>query len=128
MKTWNPNTNRILFRLCWVTAAVYAVVFVSAFWDLPIDIPVWHQALLIYFHFIPMFLLQLVLCRTRSIPVRILLPLGILAGVGLVWLCLAEWSIIGWALFIYWCTAPVSGCVVAWVVYGAGCLLREPQV
>ena len=128
MKPMKESTNRVLFRLCWVTAAVYAVVFVSAFWDLPIDIPVWHQALLIYFHFIPMFLLQLVLCRTRSIPVRILLPLGILAGVGLVWLCLAEWSIIGWALFIYWCTAPVIGCAVAWVVYGAGCLLREPQV
>lgn len=42
MKTWNPNTNRILFRLLWVTAAVYALVFVSAFWSLPIDIPVWH--------------------------------------------------------------------------------------
>ena len=128
MKPMKESTNRVLSRLCWVTAAVYAVVFVSAFWHLPIDIPVWHQALLIYFHFIPMFLLQLVLCRTRSIPVRILLPLGILAGVGLVWLCLAEWSIIGWALFIYWCTAPVIGCAVAWVVYGAGCLLREPQV
>lgn len=128
MKPMKESTNRVLSRLCWVTAAVYAVVFVSAFWDLPIDIPVWHQALLIYFHFIPMFLLQLVLCRTRSIPVRILLPLGILAGVGLVWLCLTQWSIIGWALFIYWCTAPVMGCALAWVVYGAGCLLREPQV
>lgn len=128
MKPMKESTNRVLSRLCWVTAAIYVVIYVAAFWDLPIDIPVWHQALLIYFHFIPMFLLQLVLCRTRSIPVRILLPLGILAGVGLVWLCLAEWSIIGWALFIYWCTAPVIGCAVAWVVYGAGCLLREPQV
>ena len=117
-----------MFRLLWVTAAVYAVVFVSAFWHLPIDIPVWHQALLIYFHFIPMLLLQLVLCRTRSIPVRILLPLGILAGVGLVWLCLTEWSIIGWALFIYWCTAPVMGCALAWVVYFAGYLLGYRRV
>lgn len=94
----------------------------------PINVYIWHQALLIYFHFIPMFLLQLVLCRTRSIPVRILLPLGILAGVGLVWLCLTEWTVMGWALFGYWCIAPVMGCAVAWVVYGAGCLLREPQV
>lgn len=125
MKTWNPNTNRILFRLLWVTAAVYAVVFVSAFWDLPIDIPVWHQALLIYFHVIPMFLLQLVLCRTRSIPVRLFLPLGILVGVGLVWLCLTGFHLIAWYLYAYWCMAPVTGCAVAWVVYGAGYLVQR---
>lgn len=124
MKTWNPTTNRTLARLLWGTAAVYAVIFVAAFWHLPIDIPVWHQALLIYFHFIPMFLLQLVLCRTRSIPARIFIPLGILAGVGLVWLCLTQWTLLGWALFCYWCTAPVAGCAVGWVVYGLGYLLR----
>ncbi len=125
MKDWNPNTNRVLSRLFWVTAVGYAVIFVSAFWHLPIDIPVWHQALLIYSHFIPMFLLQLILCRTRSIPVRLFLPLGILAGVGLVWLCLTQWTLLGWVLFAYWCTAPLTGCAVAWVAYGVSYLIRN---
>lgn len=125
MKDWNPNTNRILSRLCWVTAAIYVAIYVSAFWHLPIDIPVWHQALLIYSHFIPMFLLQLMLCRTRSIPVRLFLPLGILAGVGLVWLCLTQWTLLGWVLFAYWCTAPLTGCAVAWVAYGVSYLIRN---
>ena len=123
MKTCNPNTNRILSRLCWVTAAIYVAIYVAAFWDLPINISIWHQGLLIYFHFIPMFLLQLVLCRTRSTPVSIFLPLGILAGVGLVWLCLTQWTLLGLVLFGYWCIAPVMGCFVAWIVYFAGYIL-----
>ena len=125
MKPMKEATNRVLSRLFWVTAAGYAVIFVSAFWHLPIDIPVWHQALLIYSHFVPMFLLQLMLCRTRSIPVRLFLPLGILAGVGLVWLCLTQWTLLGWVLFAYWCTAPLTGCAVAWVAYGVSYLIRN---
>lgn len=123
MKPMKESTNRVLSRLCWVTAAIYVVIYVAAFWHLPIHVYIWHQGLLFYFHFIPMFLLQLVLCRTRSTPVCILLPLGILAGVGLVWLCLTEWTVMGWALFGYWCIAPVMGCALAWVVYFAGYLL-----
>lgn len=128
MKTWNSNSNRMLFWLLWVTAAVYAAVFLSTFLHLPISISIWHQALLFYFHFIPMFLLQLLLCRTRSTPVCIFLPLGILAGVGLVWLCLTQWTVMGWALFGYWCIAPVMGCALAWVVYFAGYLLGYRRV
>ena len=40
MKTWNPNTNRMLSRLCWVTAAIYVAIYVAAFWDLPINISI----------------------------------------------------------------------------------------
>ena len=93
-----------------------------------IHVYIWHQGLLFYFHFIPMFLLQLVLCRTRSIPARIFIPLGILAGVGLVWLCLTQWTLLGLVLFGYWCIAPVMGCALAWVVYFAGYLLGYRRV
>lgn len=125
MKTWNPTTNRVLSRLCWVTAAIYVAIYISSFWHLPIHVYTWQLSLLIYFHFIPMFLFQLLLCRTRSIPVSIFLPLGILAGIGLVWLCLTQWTVMGWALFGYWCIAPVMGCALAWVVYGTGYLIRK---
>lgn len=43
--------------------AVYIVTFAAAFAELPISIPPWHQFLLLSFHIIPMFCLQLLLCR-----------------------------------------------------------------
>ena len=128
MKPMKESTNRVLTRLCWVTAAIYVAIYISSFWHLPIHVYTWQLSLLIYFHFIPMFLLQLLLCRTRSTPVCILLPLGILAGVGLVWLCLTQWTLLGLVLFGYWCIAPVMGCALAWVVYCAGYLLGYRRV
>ena len=70
----NGKGNAVLLALTLITFAAYAVVLVTAFWDLPLDIPTWHQLLLLYAHFIPMFLLELLLCRTAKIKWRILLP------------------------------------------------------
>lgn len=128
MKPMKETTNRVLFRLCWVTAAVYVAIYIVGLCYLPITISIWFQAHFFYFHFIPMFLLQLLLCRTRSILVCILLPLGILAGVGLVWLCLTQWTLMGLVLFGYWCIAPILGCAVAWLVYCTGYLLGYRRV
>lgn len=43
--------------------AVTMAVYTAAFSDLPLNIPPWHQLLLLYFHAFPMFFLQLLLCR-----------------------------------------------------------------
>ena len=75
----NGKGNAVLLSLTLITFAAYAVVLVTAFWDLPLDIPTWHQLLLLYAHFIPMFFLELLLCRTAKLKWRILLPAVLLA-------------------------------------------------
>ena len=86
----NGKGNTVLLSLTLITFAAYAVVLVTAFWDLPLDIPTWHQLLLLYFHFIPMFLLELLLCRTAKLKRRILLPAVLLAVPGLWFVASAE--------------------------------------
>ena len=63
MKPIMGKTDKILLTLFLMSLAAYLVIFLSAFWDLPLNIPPWHQGLLLYFHSIPMFFLQLLLCR-----------------------------------------------------------------
>lgn len=38
MKPMKESTNRVLSRLCWVTAAIYVAIYVAAFWHLPIHV------------------------------------------------------------------------------------------
>ena len=62
--------------------AVYTAAFTAAFSDLPLNIPPWHQLLLLYFHAFPMFFLQLLLCRRARAVWRLLVPLALLAVQG----------------------------------------------
>ena len=57
------RTDQWLLGCFAVTMAVYTAAFAAAFSDLPLNIPPWHQLLLLYFHAFPMFFLQLLLCR-----------------------------------------------------------------
>ena len=57
------RTDQWLLGCFAVTMAVYTAAFTAAFSDLPLNIPPWHQLLLLYFHAFPMFFLQLLLCR-----------------------------------------------------------------
>ena len=109
--------NAVLLALTLITFAAYAVVLITAFWDLPLDIPPWHQLLLLYAHFIPMFLLELLLCRTAKARWRILLPAVLLLLTGLWLVASAEWHALAWFLAGWWCTAPVLGCLTAWAVW-----------
>ena len=60
------RADKALAVLFTATLAVYLVIFGTAFADLPLRIPPWHQLLLLYFHFFPMCFLQLLLCRRGS--------------------------------------------------------------
>ena len=64
--------------------AVYTAAFAAAFPDLPLNIPPWHQLLLLYFHAFPMFFLQLLLCRRARAVWRLLVPLALLAVPGVI--------------------------------------------
>ena len=76
MKPIMDKTDKILLTLFLMSLAAYLVIFLSAFWDLPLNIPPWHQGLLLYFHSIPMFFLQLLLCRLAKPHWRLFAPLG----------------------------------------------------
>ena len=84
MKPIMGKTDKILLTLFLMSLAAYLVIFLSAFWDLPLNIPPWHQGLLLYFHSIPMFLLQLLLCRLAKPHWRLFAPLMLLLVPGLV--------------------------------------------
>lgn len=109
--------NAVLLALTLIFLAAYAAVFAAAFADLPMDIPPWHQALLLYSHFIPMFLLELLLCRVARARWRILLPAVLLLLTGLLLVASAEWHAMAWFLAGWWCAAPVLGCLAAWAVW-----------
>lgn len=96
MKPIMGKTDKILLTLFLMSLAAYLVIFLSAFWDLPLNIPPWHQGLLLYFHSIPMFLLQLLLCRLAKPHWRLFAPLMLLLVPGLVFVGSAGWAVLGW--------------------------------
>lgn len=114
MKQFEKKGDRLLLALCILSFAVYAVVFVSAFAELPLAISPWHQALLLYFPFLPMFFLELLLCRTAKLRWRLIVPLVPLVLVGVWFLSLAEWYTMAWILYLCWCVPSLLGCLAAW--------------
>lgn len=123
----NGKGNAVLLALTLIAFAAYAVVLVTAFWALPLNIPPWHQLLLLYSHFIPMFLLELLLCRTAKLKRRILLPAVLLAVPGLWFVASAEWYAMAWGIVGGWCVAPVLGCLAAWAVWAISQRVRRPN-
>ena len=101
------RTDQWLLGCFAVTMAVYTAAFAAAFSDLPLNIPPWHQLLLLYFHAFPMFFLQLLLCRRARAVWRLLVPLALLAVPGVLFLSAAGWMVMGWFLLLWWCAAPL---------------------
>ena len=117
------RADKILFGLFAVTLALYLVVFGTAFADLPLNVPNWHLALLLYFHFLPMCFLQLLLCRRVRVLWRLLVPLALLAVPGVIFLNTAGWMVMGWIFFLWWCMAPALGSALGWLLWTV--LLRK---
>lgn len=111
------RTDQWLLGCFAVTMAVYTAAFAAAFSDLPLNIPPWHQLLLLYFHAFPMFFLQLLLCRRARAVWRLLVPLALLAVPGVIFLSAAGWMVMGWFLLLWWCAAPLLGSALAWLVW-----------
>ena len=111
------RADKALAVLFTATLAVYLVIFGTAFADLPLRIPPWHQLLLLYFHFFPMCFLQLLLCRRARVLWRLLIPLALLAVPGVIFLSTADWMVLGWILFLWWCVSPALGSALGWLVW-----------
>ena len=112
------RTDNILLAVFLLTLTPYAAFFAYCFSELPLSITPPQQALLLYSHSIPMFFLQLLLCRTAKLRWRLLIPPVLLLIPGLVFVSTAGWHVIAWVLFGFWCIAPAAGCVLGWIVYG----------
>ena len=114
------RTDKILLAVFLLSLSAYAAFFAYCFSELPLSITPPQQALLLYSHSIPMFFLQLLLCRTAKLRWRLLIPLLLLLIPGLVFTSAAGWQVIAWVLFGFWCIDPEIGCVLAWSAYGLG--------
>lgn len=125
MKRIEKKSDTLLLVLCLLSFAVYAVIFASAFAELPLNISPWHQLLLLYFPFIPMFFLELLLCRTATLRWRLTLPLIPLLLVGIWFLTLAEFHLPAWILFLFWCTPSLLGCLAAFGIWAIGKRFRR---
>ena len=117
MKHIQRKSDKVLLVLCIGFFAVYCVIFLSAFSVLPLNIAPWHEKLLRFFHFIPMFFLELLLCRIATPKWRFIIPAIPLVLMGLWFLSHAEWYTLGWILFLAWCIPPALGCLTAFMVF-----------
>ena len=125
MKGLQKRSNQVLGIFFLLTMIAYLVIFFLCFSELPLNIGPGLQGLLLYFHFIPFCLLQLLLCRLTRPLWRLLVPLALLVIPGFIWLCLCGWMALGWALWAIWCMAPVAGCVLAWIIWAVMWLLEN---
>lgn len=80
-----------------------------------------HTYLVIGFHAVPAFCLQLLLCRTvrrwvAALPLIFVCAASLLCGLGV--LTAAGWDALGWGILLAGCAAPAAGCLLAWAVYG----------
>ena len=125
------RTDKILLAVFLLSLAVYLVNFAVCFSDLPLDAPPWQQMLLLYFHFIPMFCLQLLLCRrTRrrvaAIPALVIVGAALLFAYG--YFTATGWDTLGWGILLVLSIAPAAGCVLAWAAYGCWSLYRKGDI
>lgn len=124
MKKW---ADKILLIGFLTSLAIYAFVFfytrtVDPFYllDRPGLMAVC-EWLLIHFPAVPVFCLQLLLCRRAQRWVAAL-PALILAGFAL-WAAYGcsthdGWDAFGYEVLLEFCAVPAAGCVLAWAAYG----------
>lgn len=122
------RTGQILLIAFVLTLAAYLVMFAAFFSQFPISASPLLQFLILYFHAIPMLLIQLLLFRLSKPWWWKLLPFLPMFVVGLAFLRIAEWHILGWILVLWWCAAPAAGYVLAWAAYGLCRLYQKGDI
>lgn len=125
------RTNQILLTVTIITAVLYVFLLLNWLEIVPLpfhdpDDPFRFYALRAWlglgFHVIPVFCVQLLLCRigeyplTRLIPTFLTVGAAVIFGLGL--LTSTGWDALGWGILLCLTAAPAVGCVLAWVVYG----------
>lgn len=107
------RTNQILLLLFLVSLAIYGVIFAPCFSVFSINLSPLRQMLVLCFHSVPMFFVQLLLCRLSKRWWWRLIPFLPIIEVGLIFLYFTGWDI---PPVLWWCVAPTAGCLLAWAV------------
>lgn len=119
----NSKTRRTDFILCFLFLLfllIYILVCRSCFKSLPVDCPTCHIWVVLYFQCVPMFFLQLLLCRKTRIFFRVMIPIILAILVGLVFFYTIDWHAAGWVFFLVWCISYFAGCTLAWITWIIG--------
>ncbi len=123
------RANQILLAAALAAAALYAFVMLCWVGAVPVRDPELWMTLGFFFHAVPCFFLQLLVCRTakrplpRLIPVLLLLAAAALLAAGLY--NASGLDILGWGVLLLLCIAPAAGYGLAWSVYGVQYLIRQ---
>lgn len=125
------RTNQILLAIFLITAAFYTLFLLSwleiiprlfydpddpfRFYDLRVFLGMW-------FHAVPCFFLQLLVCRTAKRIILRLIPLFLLIGIVALFIigfsASVGWDALGWVILLGLCIAPAIGYSLAWGTYG----------
>ncbi len=125
----NDRGNQILLTAFFITAVLYAFVMLCWVGAVSVTDPDLWMDLGLWFHAVPCFFLQLLICRAAKRPAIRLIPVLLLLGLA-AWSTLgffnaADWDGLGWGLLLLLCAAPAAGCALAWAVYGVQRLCRS---
>ncbi len=116
------NQNHIgLLVGCFASLMLYVLLF---FWDASPELSELRSVLWLSVSAVPVFFLQLWLCRLKNVRWTRWLPLCALFLVALVGAAYffgfvgSGWDTLGGGILLCWCIAPAAGCALGWLAYG----------
>lgn len=116
------NQNHIgLLVGCFTSLMLYVLLF---FWDASLELSELLSVLRLSVSAVPVFFLQLWLCRLENVRWTRWLPLCTLFLVALVGAAYffgfvgSGWDTLGGGILLCWCIAPAAGCALGWLTYG----------
>ena len=83
------------------------------------------------FSAVPVFCLQLLLCRRKrcwvaAIPAAVIIGAALWFAYG--YFTATGWDTLGWGILLVLSIAPAAGCVLAWAAYGCWSLYRKGDI
>lgn len=129
------RTDKILLAVSLLSLALYIAAIPQYLNGLPLDWPDWLFTacawLAISFHAIPMFCLQLLLCRrawrwVAAIPAVAVIGAALWFAYG--FFTATGWDSLGWGILLVLSIAPAAGCALAWAVYGFHQLYKRGDI
>ena len=122
------RTDKILLAVFAVTLPLHIFLVLTYLEIIPIvetwTLPYRAQELYAYLAFgffaVPVFCLQLLLCRRKrrrvaAIPALLIVGAALLFTYG--FFTATGWDTLGWGILLLLCIAPAAGCTLAWIVY-----------
>lgn len=133
------RTDKILLVVFSVTLPLHIFIVLTYLeiipivekWTWPYWAQEWYAYLALGFLAVPVFCLQLLLCRrTRrrvaAIPALVIVGAALLFAYG--YFTATDWDTLGWGILLLLCIAPAAGCALAWAVYGFHQLYKRGDI